>query len=99
MNQPLPIGSKERIMSIAKISGVSHVAGSTLDTPAAAAAASASRRPTVAPPPSVDEVTQQPLPPRFPWLSRLSQQLESASRRTPAFAPAPVLGDHVDKSA
>lgn len=84
-------------MSIAKISGVSHVSGSTIDTPAAAA--SASRRPTVAPPPSVDEATQQPLPPRFPWLSRLSQQLESASRRTPAFGPAPVLGDHVDKSA
>jgi hypothetical protein len=32
-------------------------------------------------------------------LSRLSVQLESAAQRRPAFAPAPVLGDHVDRSA
>ena len=86
-------------MGIAKIAGAGSVAGSTADTPAAVAAATTLRRATATPAPAVDEVTQQPLPPRFPWLSRLSQQLESASRRTPAFAPAPVLGDHIDKSA
>jgi hypothetical protein len=55
----------------------------------------------LAPPaaPEVDQVTQQPVPLRFPWLSRLSQQLESASGQRPAFDPAPVLGDIVDRSA
>ena len=41
----------------------------------------------------------QPLPPlRFPWLSRLSQELASAARQTPAFPAAPVLGDNLDRS-
>lgn len=47
----------------------------------------------------IDAVTQQPAPPRFPWLSRLSLQLEQAARQRPAFAPAPILGDNVDRSA
>ena len=86
-------------MGIAKLSGVGRVADPSADTPAAIAAASAVRRATAAPAAEVDQVTQQPVPPRFPWLSRLSQQLEAAARRAPAFAPAPILGDHVDKSA
>ena len=28
-----------------------------------------------------DEKTQQPIPPRFPWLSRLARELEPASRQ------------------
>jgi len=47
----------------------------------------------------IDKVTQQPLPPRFPWLSRLSQQLEAAAHQRAAFPSAPVLGDHLDQSA
>lgn len=86
-------------MGIAKIASTGRVIGPGADTPAALAASTVLRRATAAPAPEVDQATQQPLPPRFPWLSRLSQQLESAARRTPAFAPAPVLGDHVDKSA
>ena len=39
------------------------------------------------------------VPTRFPWLSRLTQQLESASQQRSAFAPAPSLGDHLDRSA
>jgi hypothetical protein len=46
----------------------------------------------------IDQATQQPLPPRFPWLSRLSQQLEHAARQKPAFPPAPILGDRLDRS-
>ena len=46
----------------------------------------------------IDGVTQQPVPPRFPWLSRLSQQLEHAARQKPAFPPAPILGDNLDRS-
>ncbi len=46
-----------------------------------------------------DAAFQTPTPPRFPWLSRLSQQLESVAKQKPAFPSAPVLGDNVDKSA
>jgi len=63
---------------------------------AARKAASAAASPT---PASVDEVTQQPMPPRFPWLSRLAQQLEAASKQRAAFPPAPMLGDNLDKTA
>ena len=48
---------------------------------------------------NVDQVTQQPMPPRFPWLSRLAQQLEAASKQRSAFPPAPMLGDNLDKTA
>lgn len=87
-------------MSITGITGIARVPATIADTPAATTtpapgALSASAAPEV----EIDQVTQQPLPPRFPWLSRLSQQLESAARQRPAFAPAPILGDHVDKSA
>jgi hypothetical protein len=50
-------------------------------------------------PENIDEVTQQPMPPRFPWLSRLAQQLEAASKQRAAFPPAPMLGDNLDKTA
>ena len=42
--------------------------------------------------------TGEPPPLRFPWLSRLSQQLEAAARQKPAFPSAPVLGDNIDKA-
>lgn len=45
----------------------------------------------------VDETTNQPIPPRFPWLSRLSQQLEKASNQPSPFPAAPLLGDHLDR--
>ncbi len=85
-------------MGLSSISGVGRAATSTADTPAAAPTQSRERDAAVTPP-KVDEVTQQPLPPRFPWLSRLAAQLESAAKQKPAFPPAPVLGDHLDKSA
>ncbi len=44
-----------------------------------------------------DSAMASPKVPRFPWLSRLSQQLESAARSKPAFQSAPVIGDNVDK--
>lgn len=45
-----------------------------------------------------DDATNLPKPLRFPWLSRLSAQLEAAANQRAAFAAAPVLGDNVDKS-
>ena len=49
--------------------------------------------------PTLDEGTQQSAVARFPWLSRLSRQLESAAHQPAAFPAAPALGDHLDQSA
>lgn len=49
--------------------------------------------------PEIDQVTQQPLPPRFPWLSQLTRELGPASKQAPPFEPAPPLGDYIDRSA
>lgn len=89
-------------MGIPGITGIGRVATSTADTPApttGTSAGTALAQRSAVPAVEIDAVTQQPLPPRFPWLSRLSQQLEAAARQRPAFPPAPVLGDHVDRSA
>jgi hypothetical protein len=86
-------------MSITGITGIARVPATIADTPAATTTASPNPRSASATPVvEIDQVTQLPLQPRFPWLSRLSQQLESAARQKPAFAPAPILGDHVDRS-
>jgi hypothetical protein len=94
-------------MSIGTVNGVGPVTSPQSDlrtgsgtNSTAAGAAAAARKSTASPEPAnVDEVTQQPMPPRFPWLSRLSQQLEAASKQRAAFPPAPALGDNLDKTA
>jgi hypothetical protein len=96
-------------MSIGTVNGVGPVTspqnelrtGSGTDTSASGAALAARKAASAAASAStnVDEVTQQPMPPRFPWLSRLAQQLEAASKQRAAFPPAPVLGDNLDKTA
>ena len=45
-----------------------------------------------------ESALEMPRPVRFPWLARLSTQLEAAANQRAAFAAAPVLGDIVDKS-
>ena len=86
-------------MSITGITGIARVAATTADTPAAITTVSPNPRSASATPVvEIDQVTQLPLQPRFPWVSRLSQQLESAARQNPAFAAAPILGDPVDRS-
>ena len=84
-------------MSIPGITATPRVAPTIADTPTATTPA---RQGSAIPEAQIelDQVTQQPMPPRFPWLSRLSQQLEHAARQKPAFAPAPILGDNVDRS-
>jgi len=86
-------------MSINGISGpgnVTRVAPSNTDTAVSGTATAAGK---TSPAVEVDEATNQALPTRFPWLSRLSHELETASKQRPPFASAPVLGDHLDKSA
>lgn len=47
----------------------------------------------------VDEATRQPLPPRFPWLSRLARELEPASKQPSPYGSVPILGEKLDKQA
>ena len=83
-------------MTIPSINGPGRVSTGTADSPASAPT---SRSTGAAPVVEIDAQTQLPVPPRFPWLSRLSQQLETASGKRASFPAAPVLGDHVDRSA
>ncbi len=82
-------------MSITGLSGVTRVAPTVADT---ATGPALPQRISEVPSVEIDAATQQPAPPRFPWLSRLSLQLENAARQKPAFEPAPILGDNVDRS-
>ena len=50
-------------------------------------------------PAQVDGFTQSPLPARFPWMNRLTRQLEPTATQRAAFPAAPALGDHLDQSA
>ena len=83
-------------MNIPSIPGIGRV--STIGAGAPGPATPDRASPAV-PAVEIDAVTLQPVPLRFPWLSRLSQQLESAARQRPAFPAAPVLGDNVDQAA
>ncbi len=47
----------------------------------------------------LDHATLRPVPPRFPWLSRLSRELEPTAKQKPSFPAAPALGDHLNQSA
>ena len=89
-------------MNVGTINGVGAVTSLKTDSRVgddSAQSAVAARKLATAVPVEIDEVTQQPLPPRFPWLSRLAQQLEAASKQRAAFPPAPMLGDNLDKTA
>jgi hypothetical protein len=47
----------------------------------------------------VDAVTRQPIPPRFPWLSRLARELEPVSKQPSPYGHAPMLGEQLDQRA
>jgi hypothetical protein len=86
-------------MSIS-INGVGRVKSATSDTRAPGSetqtAISGGRELAT---PEVDAITNQPVPPRFPWLSRLAAQLEPAAKQKPTFPSAPQLGDNLDQAA
>jgi hypothetical protein len=91
-------------MSIPSISGTGRVSSVSADTTAPGAAATvaafaaAGKNPS-APESDPDAGFRTPKPLRFPWLSRLSQQLEQSAPQKAAFAPAPMLGDNLDRTA
>ena len=86
------------IPSIPSISYVGPVDRVSANTPQPTSAPGGSS-PTAATDAAPSQTGDAPVPLRFPWLSRLSQQLESAGGQRAAFSSAPVLGDHVDRSA
>ena len=45
----------------------------------------------------IDAMTKQPLPPRFPWLSRLTRELEQASNQPSPYGSVPPLGENLDR--
>ena len=85
-------------MSMSSINVAARVSTLAADAPAPPAAYGSRQSGTVADA-EIDQFTQQPKPLRFPWLNRLSAQLESAARQKPAFASAPQLGDNLDQAA
>lgn len=47
----------------------------------------------------IDEKTNEPIPPRFPWLSRLQRELEPVSKQPSPYGSVPILGEKLDKQA
>ena len=85
-------------MSINSITGTGRVSPAAAGMPAPAAPAPV-RASATALKPELDAVTHQPVPPRFPWLSRLTQQLGHAAKQPPGFSEAPILGENLDRAA
>jgi hypothetical protein len=85
-------------MSVNHVSGVGRVVlpatpGRPAETPASPSKSEASSLV------QLDETTQQPIPPRFPWLSRLARELEPASKQPSPYGTVPILGEKLDKQA
>jgi hypothetical protein len=47
----------------------------------------------------IDKKTNEPVPLKFPWLSRLSRELGAASNQPAPFSAGPELGDQLDAKA
>ena len=84
-------------MSISNVNGARRVSSSTADPPVPVPATpqGGDRYGALV---ELDDTTHQPLPPRFPWLSRLTAQLESVARQKSPFTSAPLLGDNLDQA-
>ena len=93
-------------MSVNNVSGVGRVVlpattSRTADQPSPQPEAQARRQADKAEGSLVefDEKTQRPIPPRFPWLSRLARELEPASKQPSPYGNVPLLGEKLDKQA
>ena len=82
------------VHAVARISSpLTETYPSGTDTAAATATANSS-----VPLVEIDQVTHLPVPPRFPWLSRLSAQLEPVAKQKPTFPSTPALGENLDQA-
>ena len=89
-------------MSVNQVTGAGRVVLPTTATRPSDTPAPAPRASTEATESSLvqlDEDTQQPIPPRFPWLSRLARELEPASKQPSPYGSIPILGEKLDKQA
>ncbi len=85
-------------MNLGGVQGIGLLTPPSVTSPAATVAErSLQEKPTAVPP--VDPVTNQPVPPRFPWLSRLAMELEKSSSQQSPFGTPANLGNSVNKSA
>ena len=84
-------------MTVSTVSAATRLSSATTD--AHSTPASARTGASAAPAPSSDDAFKVKAPPRFPWLTRLADELESHATQKPSFPSAPVLGDNLDKSA
>lgn len=85
-------------MNIGGVQGTSPATASLVASQAATATErSAQEKPTAVP--AIDPVTNQPVPPRFPWLSRLAMELEKSSPQPSPYGTPANLGNSVNKSA
>jgi hypothetical protein len=93
-------------MSVSNVTGVGRVvlpatAGRTPESsdrpaPSGPSGSSGESAPAIY---SIDEKTNEPIPPRFPWLSRLQRELEPASKQPSPYGTVPILGERLDKEA
>ncbi len=84
-------------MSIS-VHGVMRVSSPPVETHAANTASPAARVSSSVSLVEIDRVTHLPMPLRFPWLSRLTEQLEPVAKQKPTFPSAPQLGDTLDQA-
>lgn len=68
-------------------------------TASAAAAASESSSSTSQPADGTSTNTGAAAKLRFPWLSRISSELEPVAKQKPPFKTLPIIGDNVDHAA
>lgn len=81
------------------VNGITSVTVSTVQAVNGRTTTSGEPPPVERSEPQLDKTTGEPLPPRFPWLSRITRELERASNQTPPYQPAPLIGENLDKSA
>jgi hypothetical protein len=84
-------------MSIS-VHGVTRVSSQPAETHASNTDTAAARASNSVPLVEIDQVTHLPVPPRFPWLSRLATQLEPVAKQKPSFPSAPLLGENLDQA-
>ena len=81
------------------VTGAGRVSSATAEAHAPATSTIAARTGASVSLVEIDQATQLPVPPRFPWLSRLAATLEPAAKQKPAFPTQPSLGNNLDRSA
>jgi hypothetical protein len=91
----LPIKERSMSISVNSVARTSPVGSATAFSAGGGALREASAVPAV----QLDQTTHEPLPPRFPWLSRLASKLEPVAKQKPAFSSAPPLGKLIDQDA